>query len=125
MTRPSIQVNENLANPYFCEDKTDFHKLLYGQIKAASHSKEDEVFMAVGLRIICHEYLALILSEKMNPYEIDDEWVKKETPGFKEMIHLVNDEFATLGVPLKEGENGKLDIDYDTFNKEFEDEERA
>ena len=86
MSRPSITVADRWAEPYFCEDKTDFHKLLLGTISSLSLDATETAMLAMGLRIVCHEYLALVLSEKITPYEMGEDWVKKELPGFKEMV---------------------------------------
>lgn len=120
MTRQSITLPEHIAAPYFCEDKTDFQKLLFAEAKAQSHDTEETIMFIIGARILLHEYLSLVLSGKMEPYKLDDEFVKKEAKGFKDTIHLVNEEFAKYGVPLVEGEDGKMNIDYEALHKKIE-----
>ena len=121
MARPGITLEDQIADPYFCEDKTDFQKLLYGHVCAATPDFEHRAVLAVGLQIICHEYLALVLSKKITPYEMDKEFVENELPAFKKMMHLINSELNEIGIPFTEGPNGKLNIDYETLKKELDD----
>ena len=123
MTRPSIQIEEQIADPYFCETKGDFHKLCIATCKLYSNNPEEAQLFATGLRIILHEYLALVLSQKMKPYEMDKEWVKNELDGFKGTIACMNEYFAKIGVPMYEGENGKMEIDYKKIQEEAEEED--
>lgn len=122
MTRPSIQIEEQIANPYFCETEGDFHKLCVAMCRTHTDISEDAVMFVIGLRTILHEYLALVLSEKMKPYEMDKEWVEKEMDGFKGTIACMNEYFAKIGMPMYEGENGKMEIDYKKIQEEFEKE---
>ena len=122
MTRPSIKIEEQLADPYFCENEGDFHKLCVAACRAHTDTAEDAMMFVIGLRTILHEYLALVLSGKMKPYEMDEEWVEKEMDGFKETIACMNEYFTKIGMPMYEGENGKMEIDYKKIQEEFEKE---
>lgn len=122
MTKPSIQIEEQIADPYFCETEGDFHKLCVAMCRAHANTSEDATMFVIGLRTILHEYLALVLSEKMKPYEMDKEWVEKEMDGFKGTIAYMNEYFTEIGMPMYEGENGKMEIDYKKIQEEFEKE---
>ena len=123
MTRPSIQIEEQIADPYFCETEGDFHKLCVATCKLYADNSEEASIFAIGLRVILHEYLALVLSQKMKPYEMDKEWVERELEGFRGTIACMNEYFTKIGVPMYEGENGKMEIDYKKIQEEFEKED--
>lgn len=109
---------KKLEAPAFCEDKSDFCKLLISTVKAASGDDyEDAAFFTMGMRIICHEYLALVLSGKMEPFSLPEEFVKKERDHFHDIMHLENEMLQKGGVPLKEGENGKVEIDIEEIKR--------
>lgn len=109
-----------VADTYFCEDSSDFHKLVLGHVESLCHNNEDAAFLTLGTRIICHEYLALILSGQMKPYEMNEEWVELNQEGFRNMIHTINERLVARGVPTKEGEGGKVEIDYDKLKEDAE-----
>ena len=123
MTRPSIQIEEQIADPYFCETEGDFHKLCIASCRVHSDSPEEAEIFVTGLRVILHEYLALVLSQKMKPYEMDEEWIEHEKEGFKSTIACMNEYFTKIGVPMYEGENGKMEIDYKKIQEESEKED--
>lgn len=123
MARPSIQIEDQIADPYFCETEGDFHKLCLAECRAHTGTSEDAVMFATGLRVLLHEYLALVLSQKMKPYEMDKEWVEREMDGFKGTIACMNEYFAKIGLPMYEGRNGKMEIDYKKIKEEFEEED--
>ena len=122
MTKPSIQIEEQIADPYFCETEGDFHKLCIATCKVHTNDPEDANIFMMGLRTILHEYLALVLSKKMQPYEMDKEWVEHEMDGFKATIACINEYFVKLGLPMYEGENGKMEIDYEKLREEAQDD---
>lgn len=109
-----------VAEAYFCEDSGDFHKLVLGHIEALCHNNDDAAFLSMGTRIICHEYLALVLSGQMKPYEMNEKWVELNQEGFRNMIHTINERLVARGVPTKEGEGGKVEIDYEKIKKDVE-----
>ena len=123
MARPSIQIEEQLADPYFCETEGDFHKLCVASCRVHSKDPEEAQLYVTGLRVILHEYLALVLSKKMKPYEMDKEWVEHEKDGFKGTIACMNEYFMKIGLPMYEGKNGKMEIDYKKLQEEFEEED--
>lgn len=121
MARPSITMPDHIADPYFCEDKEDFYKLCLSECRAHSRDTEDMTMYMIGLRIVLHEYLALVLSKKMEPYEEDEAWVENEREGFKGMIDMINEYYAGIGVPIREGENGRIKVDYKKLKEMIED----
>lgn len=123
MARPSIQIEDQIADPYFCETEGDFHKLCIAACRVHSDDPEEAQVFVTGLRVILHEYLALVLSQKMKPYEMDKEWVENEMDGFKGTIAHMNEYFTKIGLPMYEGENGKMEIDYKKIQEEFEKED--
>ena len=123
MARPGIVLEDQIADPYFCETEGDFHKMCIAACRAHANDPEDAKLFVTGLRVILHEYLALVLSKKMKPYEMDKEWVKGEMDGFKGTIACMNEYFAKIGLPMYEGKNGKMEIDYKKIQEEFEEED--
>ena len=119
MARPNIKIEEQIADPYFCENEGDFHKLCVASCKVHSNDLEEAQLYVTGLRVILHEYLALVLSQKMKPYEMDKEWVEHEKDGFKGTIACMNEYFTKIGIPMYEGENGKMELDYKKIQEEF------
>lgn len=109
-----------IAEPYFCEGAGDFHKLVLGHVECLCKNTEDAAFLSMGTRIICHEYLALILSGQMKPYEMSEKWVELNQEGFRDMIHTINERLVERGVPTKEGVDGKVEIDYEQIKKDVE-----
>ena len=107
--------------PAFCQDKEDFFKLFMAEVKAnIGYEADDLPFVIFGTRLLLHEYLGLVLTGKLDPYEITDEVREREEEGFKEMINHINVEIAKNGVPLKEGPLGKIVFDYEEIDKLIE-----
>ena len=119
--RRKLELPRDTGTPYFCEGQSDFHKLVLGHVEVLCDNTEDAAFLTMGTRIICHEYLALILSGQMNPYQMDSKWVDMNKKGFREMINTINERLVARGVPMKEGEGGKVEIDYEQIHKDVED----
>ena len=124
MARPSIRIEDQIADPYFCETESDFYKLCVATCRAHTNTSEDVMMFIVGLRTILHEYLALVLSEKMKPYEMDKEWVEKEMDGFKGMVDYMNEYFTKIGMPMYEGKDGKMEIDCKKIQEELDKEDQ-
>lgn len=124
MTRPSIQIEGQIADPYFCETESDFHKLCLAECRAYTDNGEDAQIFMTGLKIMLHEYLALVLSQKIKPYEMERRWVKDEMDGFKATINYMNELFTKIGLPVYEGENGKIEIDYEQIKKDVGENEQ-
>lgn len=115
-----ITLPEELRDPYFCEDESDFFKLFFAHGKSLCESEEDFRMFTIGIKIMMHEYLALILSGKIKPFLMHPEIVKQEMPGFKEVMHNINEELTKAGVPMVETEEGKMKLDMETIFKDIE-----
>ena len=115
-----LELPADTGTPYFCEDQSDFHKLILGHVEALCEDAEEAAFLTMGTRIICHEYLALVLSGQMGPYQMDSKRVDMNKEGFRNMIHAMNERLVARGVPMKEGEGGKVEIDYEQIHKDVE-----
>lgn len=112
---------EEYKKPYFCENKSDFHKMCLAAIKIWMAGIDDPEFLTLNLRVMFHEYLAMVLSGEIQPYAMPEEWVAEESDGFKSLMNSINETMIDIGFPIKEGEEGKVEIDYDAFNKIVED----
>lgn len=117
MARKPVTLPDKIADTHFCKDRDDFYKLVLAQIRAAADDPEEAAFLTTGIRLICHEYLALVLSKKLEPYDVPEEWVKREQSGFRATMDYINEFLAKTGIPLREGENGKVNIDYERLDK--------
>lgn len=118
MSRPSITLPDQVAVPAFCENRDDFYKMSLSMARVwADDSREELEFVAFGVRLLLHEYLALVCSGKMEPYILDPAVKKNELEGFKEMINHLNQWLTELGVPMREGEGGKVEFDYKALDE--------
>lgn len=118
MSRPSITLPDQVAEPAFCENRDDFYKMVFSMARVwADDSREELPFVAFGVKLLLHEYLALVCSGKMEPYLLDPAIKKNEMEGFKEMINHSNQWLTDIGVPMREGENGKVEFDYGAIDE--------
>ena len=116
--KSTVKLPVEIAEPSFCENESEFYKIFVSQVKVASNGDPEEaMFFTMGIRILCHEYLALVLSGKMEPLTLSDEFVEREKKFFREVIHLENEMMQKAGVPLKEGRDGKVDIDIEELKR--------
>ena len=103
---------KKLEGPAFIENESDFYKVLISMVKIMSKGDYDDAeFFTMGMRIICHEYLALVLAGKMDPFTLPKEFVEREKETFKDLINFENVMLQKAGVPMFEGEHGKVEID--------------
>lgn len=118
MSRPSITLPDQVAEPAFCENRDDFYKMVISMARVwADDNREELEFVTFGVRLLLHEYLALVCSGKMKPYILDPAFKENELEGFKEMINHSNQWLTSLGVPMREGENGKVEFDYGAIDE--------
>lgn len=104
--------------PAFCQDQNDFHKLFFAEVRAnIGYTPDDLPYILFGTRLLLHEYLGLVLEGKLDPYEVEKEAVDREMEGFKETMNHINEVLVKAGVPVKEGENGKVVFDYEELRK--------
>lgn len=116
------EILDRFAKPYFCEDIADFHKLMLAESKVHAPDPEEAQLFLVGIRVLLHDYLALVMSGKMAPYEMDEDFVEREQGAFREVMNYVNADLMQSDIPLVEGENGKLEVDYEKLRKKAEEE---
>ena len=102
--------------PAFCQDQTDFHKLFFGITRAGCDDSEEIPFFLFGVRLLLHEYLALVLRGDLEPYEISEGVKQAELDGFKDFIANINEQLVKAGIPTKE-EGGKIVFDYEEITK--------
>lgn len=119
MSEPKrITLPAEASIPAFCESQDDFYKMVFSMTRVwADDSKEEMPFVTFGIKLLLHEYFALVCSGKMKPYLIDDEIKEQEIEGFKEMINYQNQWLTNIGVPMKEGEHGKVEFDYEALDE--------
>ena len=109
---------KKLEGPAFIENESDFYKVLISMVKIMSKGDYDDAeFFTMGMRIICHEYLALVLSGKMDPFTLPKEFVEREKETFKDLINFENVMLQKAGVPMFEGEKGKIEIDVEEMKR--------
>lgn len=119
MSEPKrIRLPVEAATPSFCESQDDFYKMVFSMAKVwADNCQEDMSFVTFGIKLLLHEYFALVCSGRMSPYLIDDDIKKQEIEAFKEMINYQNEWLTNIGVPMKEGEGGKVEFDYEALDE--------
>ena len=111
-----VILHPRAGKPAFCRDGDDFNKLLMAMTFSFADPEETEAF-ANSLKAVCHDYLALVLQNQITPYEIDDEEVARNIDDFRALINEANVALADVGVPLKETDGGRVEIDYEEFSK--------
>lgn len=118
--KQEIKLNKRAFDPMFCRDGDDFIKLVFVTLTAFAGDEEGDIdSMSIGTRVILHEYLALVLNGELEPFVFDDEFIKQETPGFRQAMHLANVVLASAGIKMNETDDGKMEIDYGVLMKEF------
>ena len=121
MPRPSVTLPDQLAEPMFCKEPDDFALMVLQIIKSSySAAQEDRdnflAFLTFSIKIICHEYMACVLSKTFNPYLFDKEFKDNEYKAFREVILEAKAEAMKAGVPMVE-KDGKFIFDIDEINK--------
>lgn len=119
MSEPKkIQLPVEAATPAFCENQDDFYKMVFAMARVwADECGEEMSFVTFGIKLLLHEYFALVCSGRMKPYLIEEDIKEQEIEGFKEMINFQNQWLTNIGVPMKEGEHGKVEFDYDALDE--------
>jgi hypothetical protein len=109
---------KKLEEPAFIENESDFYKVLISLIKIMSKGDyNDAEFFTMGMRILCHEYLALVLAGKMEPFTLPEDFVEREKETFKDLINYQNMMLQKAGVPMFEGDKGKVEIDIEEMKR--------
>ena len=110
-----IDFPEDVKRPAFCKNGDDFNKLFYAMITSVSDDAEEASAYVLGFRSLLHDYLALNLSGELKPYRISEEDIAHNRQDFEDLINEINFRLIKEKVPMKEGKNGKMEIDYDFF----------
>ena len=118
--KQELKLNERALNPMFCESGDEFIKLTFMTLMSFAGDPEIDVdHMTLGIRVLLHEYLAMVLRGEIEPYVFDDNFIESEKSGFKQAMSLANYALAMAGVDTIETEGGKIEIDYDKLMKLF------
>lgn len=91
----------NICEPYFCRDASDFAMVTF------ACTIDDDV---TGIKILCHEYLALLLQGKINPYTSAAPPTEAEKKDFREFCTNTLAKFPDL---VKEDKDGSVRLDFD------------
>lgn len=121
MPRPSVTLPDQLAEPMFCKEPDDFALMVLQIIKSTySAAREDKdeflAFLTLSVKIICHEYMACVLSKTFEPYLFDQEFRDNEYEDFRKVILEAKTEAMKAGVPMVE-KDGKFIFNVDEINK--------
>ena len=125
---PVVKVKdlESLATPLVCRDRDDFTKYFYSLAKVISTPPDDRTkqehieFTIDGLQILMHEYLALVMNGKIEPYYIKfgSEKDREETIRvFREGMLCITGQLAQSGVPMQETDDGRMEIMFDDLKE--------
>lgn len=118
MDRFKTIYGEKIEGPAFMENESEFYKVMVSLIKIMSKGDYDDAsFYTLGLRILLHDYFALVLTGKMSPLTLPEEFIEREKETFRDLINFQNERFQKAGIPLKEGENGKVEVDFDEMKR--------
>lgn len=125
MNRPNVILPGKVAEPMFLESQDDFVLLLMSIIDSivyfrsyTSHRNQElKDFLIMSFKIVNHEYLAAVLSEKIKPYEFSKEFVESEKESFRRVMLEAKAKAMECGVPMKEVD-GKFKLDYDALGRQ-------
>lgn len=98
--------------PQLCDNEHEFYKFYALLTTMMSPDGDDRMFFSVGVRILLHEYLALVVGGKMDPYELGFA-DKDDKERFKMAMAKYTEILQEMGVPFKEEDNGVMAFDYD------------
>lgn len=116
-----VQVSENIVTPQICTNEDEFVKMLAMEVLFQSDNVDpDPINLTNRIKVLIHDYLALVLTGKMKPYEVHGNETNKKHANeiIKEMGVLA----GKVGVPLKETSEGKLEFDFETIRKDANDD---
>lgn len=119
MARPDISLPDELAEPMFCRAPDDF-PLMMMQISKAIWAEDEDAdrfftFLTLSFKIVCHEYMACVLSGKIKPYRFNQEFKGREYEMFRECILSAKEDAIKAGVPMVETNDGKFAIDVEAL----------
>lgn len=110
-----IEVPENIATPLLVKNEDEFLKLLISVVLGWSVGNYDVDEILPPLTHLLHDYLALVLTGKITPYEVrlDDKTIESARQLLNELTIIANN----AGVPLKETEKGEMQLDIEAIMK--------
>lgn len=128
MTRPNVTLPEQLAEPMFCKEPDDFTLMVLQIVKSTySVAREDKdellAYLTMSVKIICHEYMACVLSGTFKPYLFDQEFRDQEYEDFRKVILEAKTEAMKAGIPMVE-KDGRFIFDTDEIEKRARLEEK-
>lgn len=110
-----LQVSENIVTPQVAKSEDDFLKLFMAEVMFQCENIDPSPDGYTGrIKSLLHDYLALVLTGKIKPYEVTMEGI---TNYARKTIQMMTQLCAKSGVPTKETDKGELEIDLDTIIK--------
>ena len=125
-----LELPNSVIKPLVCRDRDDFTKYfmslanIFSDVNNDATKKENYEFFIDSAKYLLHEYLALVLSGKLDPYKMEfnsEEDARKCTEEFREGMLEITMKMMEKGVPFKECEDGRSRIMFDKLKEEFED----
>lgn len=107
--------------PQFCENEHEFYNFYALLTTMISPDSDDRMFFSIGVRILLHEYLALVVGGKMDPYEVGSV-DREDKERFRMAMAKYTEILQEVGVPFKEEDNGVMAFDYDEVERRARDE---
>ena len=111
----SKEFDREITDTQLLNNEHDFYKL-YAMLCSLTGGDEERMFFSIGCRILLHEYLALVLSGKISPYELGFA-DKEDKERFKVCMARYTEVLQEMGVPFKEEDNGVMSFDYDEITR--------
>lgn len=110
-----VQVSENIVIPQVAETEDEFLKLLLAEIMFQCENIDPSPDgYTRRIKSLLHDYLALVLTGKIKPYEVT---MTGKTNYARKVIQMMSQLCVKSGVPTKETDKGELEIDLDTIIK--------
>lgn len=101
------KLSEDVTIPRFCQDMDDFCKYYL----AVTTVYDDIEQKTIGIKLLLHEYLALVLAGKIPPYATETP-TEDVQDAFRGVMMAVTERVTKANLPMKE-EDGKMKIDED------------
>lgn len=117
----TTELPEDLFKPMLCRSGDDFIKLSFATIMEIfdlDGTEEDVCAATTGIKVLMHEYLALVLTKKIRPFGYDERVAKNLKDDFLNVIMDVTHHLAESGISMVETADGRVEIDYKKIMKE-------
>lgn len=114
-----MRFQKAITEKAICEDEQDFYKLSMAWLEFVTPeemSTEDAEFALYGLKILLHEYFALVYAGEIIPYTFHNQAFDKEA--FRDLMNNVNEKLVRCGIPTYE-KNGKVHINIDKIKEDL------